>query len=127
LFSEEGTRVEKPSSGMLKKEYNVLQNMCQYCIFSRLGSMGKVNDNDLIYHLSKWIKLNLPYVIIQHMISTAKSGTKRIVIPYGILLTKIFQKLKVDSKKEHYEHVCQSFSLSKISIIYMKKEDATGE
>jgi hypothetical protein len=66
LFIEEGTEVEKPSSAMLKKEYKVLQNMCQYCIFPRLRSMEKVNDSDLMIlcYLSKWIKLNLPYVII---------------------------------------------------------------
>ncbi|PNX66384.1 hypothetical protein L195_g055062 [Trifolium pratense] len=75
----------------------------------------------VLYHWSKGIKLNLPYVIIQHMIKTAQFGKNKIAIPYGMILTKIFKDFKVDLKKEHSENICHSFSVK--NLHHMKKDD----
>ncbi|MCH79468.1 hypothetical protein A2U01_0000217 [Trifolium medium] len=123
LFTEEGTKMVRPLSTQLKKEYKVLHNMCQYCIFPRVGSMERVNDNDLmiLYHFIKRIRLNIPYVIIQHMINTAQSGKKRITIPHGMIMTKVFKKNRVDLKGEYSENECTSFSFK--NIRHMKNDD----
>ncbi|MCI80902.1 hypothetical protein A2U01_0102174, partial [Trifolium medium] len=55
------------------------------------------------------------------MIKTAQSGNNKIGIPYGMLLTKFFRRLKVDLKKECSENVCHSFSFK--NIHHMKKDD----
>ncbi|MCH79647.1 hypothetical protein A2U01_0000400 [Trifolium medium] len=127
LFSEHGAQIENPTASSLNTEFKVLHNICQYCIFPRFGSLEKVTDNDLmvLYHLKNKYQLNLPYVIIHHMIKTAESGKKRNVIPYGMLLTKIFKKLKVDLKKESSENVCHTFSVK--NTHHMKKVAAAED
>ncbi|GAU41390.1 hypothetical protein TSUD_398270 [Trifolium subterraneum] len=57
MFTEEGAKLSKPPSSMLKKEFKLLHNMCQHSFFPRTGSKDKVNDLDLMimYHLEKRI------------------------------------------------------------------------
>ncbi|KAK2422293.1 hypothetical protein QL285_032838 [Trifolium repens] len=122
MFNEQGAQREKPPSSMLKKEYKLLHNFCQHCIFPRTGSLDKVTDNDLLimHHLSKGTKLNLPYIIIQHMIHVANSGIKKVTLPYAMILTKIFRIFKVDEKDQRVENSCTSFKFK--NIHHMKKD-----
>jgi hypothetical protein len=55
MFTEEGAKLSKPPSSMLKKEFKLLNNMCQHSFFPRTRSKDKVNDLDLLlmYHVSK--------------------------------------------------------------------------
>ncbi|MCH80750.1 hypothetical protein A2U01_0001523 [Trifolium medium] len=129
LFTKKGQQMEDPKASLLKKEYRILHNICQYCIFPRLGSMEKVTDNDymVLYHLSKKIKLNLPYVIIQHMIKTVQSGTNRVIIPYGVFLTKIFRYHRVNLREECSENDCHSFSSKDIFYMHFDEEEVTDD
>ncbi|PNX94714.1 hypothetical protein L195_g017892 [Trifolium pratense] len=126
MFTDEGAHKEKPPSSMLKKEYKVLHNMCQHSIFPRTGSMDKVTDNDLLvmYHLSKGIQLDLPYLILQHMMTIVKSGIKKIALPYGMLLTRIFRDYHVDESKQILEN--QWFTFGTKNLNHMKKEIESG-
>ncbi|KAK2443285.1 hypothetical protein QL285_014400 [Trifolium repens] len=121
MFNEQGAQKEKPPSSMLKQEYKLLHNFCQHCIFPRTGSLDKVTENDLLimHHLSKGIKLNLPYIIIQHMIHVANSGIKKVTLPYAMILTKIFRIFKVDETDQRVENSCTKFNFKNIS--HMKK------
>ncbi|KAK2455299.1 hypothetical protein QL285_002768 [Trifolium repens] len=122
MFNEQGAQKEKPPSSMLKKEYKLLHNFCQHCIFPRTGSLDKVTENDLLimHHLSKGIKLNLPYIIIQHMIHVANSGIKKVTLPYAMILTKIFRIFKIDETDQRVENSCTSFKFK--NIHHMKKD-----
>ncbi|KAK2445002.1 hypothetical protein QL285_015983 [Trifolium repens] len=122
MFNEQGAQREKPPSSMLKKEYKLMHNLCQHCIFPRTGSLDKVTDNDLLimHHLSKGIKLNLPFIIIQHMIHVANSGVKKVTLPYAMILTKIFRIFKIDEKDQRVENSCTSFGFK--NIHHMKKD-----
>ncbi|WJX78141.1 Delta-1-pyrroline-5-carboxylate synthase [Trifolium repens] len=106
LFNEEGAKMEEPTSSYLKKEFKIIHNMLLHCIFPRIGSKQKVTDIDLLimYHMTKGIKLNLPYVIIQHMIHAAKSGSKKIALPYGMILTKIFRIFEIDESNQRVDN-----------------------
>ncbi|GAU45127.1 hypothetical protein TSUD_135570 [Trifolium subterraneum] len=90
MFTEEGAKNNSPPSSMLKTEYKLLHNMCQHSFFPRTGSKDKVTDLDLLmmYHMAKGVKLNLPYIILHHMIHVATSGYKKIALPYAMLLTR---------------------------------------
>ncbi|KAK2422917.1 hypothetical protein QL285_033410 [Trifolium repens] len=116
VFNEQGAQKEKPPSSMLKQEYKLLHNFCQHCIFPRTGSLDKVTENDLLimHHLSKGIKLNLPYIIIQHMIHVANSGIKKVTLPYAMILTKIFRIFKVDETDQRVENSCTSFKFKNL-------------
>ncbi|GAU47045.1 hypothetical protein TSUD_181580 [Trifolium subterraneum] len=90
MFTEEGAKKNAPPSSMLKTEYKLLHNMCQHSFFPRTGSKDKVTDLDLLlmYHMAKGVKLNLPYIILHHMIHAATSGYKKIALPYAMILTR---------------------------------------
>ncbi|MCH93779.1 hypothetical protein A2U01_0014732, partial [Trifolium medium] len=45
--------MEDPKASSLKPEFKILHNICQYCIFPRLGSLEKVTDNDLMIDLKR--------------------------------------------------------------------------
>ncbi|PNX87611.1 hypothetical protein L195_g043704, partial [Trifolium pratense] len=73
-------------------------------------------------------KLNLPYAIIHNMIEAASSGTKKVTLPYGMHLTKVFRECKVELKKEKSFNNSKVFDLKNLS--HMKKETdqpAVGE
>ncbi|GAU48601.1 hypothetical protein TSUD_179830 [Trifolium subterraneum] len=122
MFTEEGAKKNAPPSSMLKTEYKLLHNMCQHSFFPRTGSKDKVTDFDLLmmYHMAKGVKLNLPYIILHHMIHAATSGFKKIALPYAMLLTRIFRLYYAGMSDTPFENHYYTFSLKNVS--HMKKE-----
>ncbi|GAU51809.1 hypothetical protein TSUD_415970 [Trifolium subterraneum] len=122
MFTEEGAKKNAPSSSVLKTEYKLLHNMCQHSFFPRTGSKDKVTDLDLrmMYHMAKGVKLNLPYIILHHMIHAATSGFKKIALPYAMLLTRVFRLYYADMDNTPSENHYYTFSLKNVS--HMKKE-----
>ncbi|GAU50293.1 hypothetical protein TSUD_137470 [Trifolium subterraneum] len=122
MFTEEGAKKNAPPSSMLKTEYKLLHNMCQHSFFPRTGSKDKVTDLDLLmmYHMAKGVKLNLPYIILHHMIHAATSGFKKIALPYAMLLTRVFRLYYADMDNTPSENIYYTFSLKNVS--HMKKE-----
>ncbi|GAU38522.1 hypothetical protein TSUD_148040 [Trifolium subterraneum] len=122
MFTEEGAKKNSPPSSMLKTEYKLLHNMCQHSFFPPTGSKDKVTDLDLLmmYHMAKGVKLNLPYIILHHMIHAATSGFKKIALPYAMLLTRVFRLYYADMDNTPSENHYYTFSLKNVS--HMKKE-----
>ncbi|GAU39793.1 hypothetical protein TSUD_219680 [Trifolium subterraneum] len=125
MFTEEGAKKNAPSSSMLKTEYKLLHNMCQHSFFPHIGSKDKVTDLDLLmmYHMAKGAKLNLPYIILYHMIHAATSGFKKIALPYAMLLKRVFRLYYADMDNTPSENHYYIFSLKNVS--HMKKEVET--
>ncbi|GAU45590.1 hypothetical protein TSUD_285590 [Trifolium subterraneum] len=121
IFTEEGAKKNAPPSSMLKTEYKLLHNMCQHSFFPCTGSKDKVTDLDLLmmYHMAKGVKLNLPYIILHHMIHVVTSGFKKIVLPYAMLLTRVFRLYCADMDNTPSENHYYTFSLKNVS--HMKK------
>ncbi|GAU50452.1 hypothetical protein TSUD_139200 [Trifolium subterraneum] len=116
MFTEEGAKKNSPPSSMLKTEYKLLHNMCQHSFFPRTGSKDKVTDLDLLmmYHMAKGVKLNLPYIILHHMIHVATSGYKKIALPYAMLLTRVFRLYYADMDNTLSENHYYTFSLKNV-------------
>ncbi|GAU49772.1 hypothetical protein TSUD_141610 [Trifolium subterraneum] len=125
MFTKEGAKKNSPPSSLLKTEYKLLHNMCQHSFFPRTGSKDKVTDLDLLmmYHMAKGVKLNLPYIILHHMIHIATSGYKKIALPYAILLTRVFRLYYADMKNTLSEDHYYTFSLK--NVHHMKKDVET--
>ncbi|GAU45244.1 hypothetical protein TSUD_291280 [Trifolium subterraneum] len=125
MFTEEGAKKNSPLSSMLKTEYKLLHNMCQHSFFPRTGSKDKVTDLDLLmmYHMAKGVKLNLPYIILHHMIHVATSGYKKIALPYAMLLTRVFRLYYADMDNTISENHYYTFSLK--NVHHMKKDVET--
>ncbi|CAJ2652244.1 unnamed protein product [Trifolium pratense] len=121
MFVAEGAKLPQPPASYLKTEYKVLFNMVQNHIFPRIGTREKVYDGDLMvmHHLGTGKKLNLPYVIIHNMIEAASSGSKKITLPYGMHLTKVFRECNVELRKEKSFNNSKVFDLKNLS--HMKK------
>ncbi|GAU48541.1 hypothetical protein TSUD_190320 [Trifolium subterraneum] len=126
MFIEEGAKKNSPPSSMLKTEYKLLHNMCQHSFFPRTGSKDKVTDLDLLmmYHMAKGVKLNLPYIILHHMIHVTTSGYKKIALPYAMLLTRVFRLYYADMDNTPSENHYYTFSLKNVS--HMKKDVETS-
>jgi len=81
----------------------ILHNMIRHTLAPKCGSFDVVSDMDLciIHHLMNKTKLNLCFIIIQHMIDSCLT-IKQIVVglPYAMHLTPIFQKAKVPLEGE---------------------------
>ncbi|GAU29737.1 hypothetical protein TSUD_392260 [Trifolium subterraneum] len=124
-FTEEGAKKNSPPSSMLKTEYKLLHNMCQHSFFPRTGSKDNVTDLDLLmmYHMAKGVKLNLPYIILHHMIHVATYGYKKIALPYAMLLTRVFRLYYADMDNTLSENHYYTFSLK--NVHYMKKDVET--
>jgi hypothetical protein len=127
MFNEQGAQMTNPSSSFLKKEFKILHNICLHSIFPRTGSKDKVTENDFLvmHHLSKGIKLNLPYLIIQHLIYAASSDIKKIALPYGMILTRIFRMFKIDETNQRIDNSYTPFGLK--NVHHMKKEVVSEE
>jgi hypothetical protein len=117
IFTSEGATLPQPQASFLKREYKVIFNMIQNHIFPRIGTKENVHDGDMMimYYLGSAKRPNLPYVMIQHMIEVAGSGTKKITLPYGAHLTKVFKSANVNLKNEKKFNVCKTLSLRNTS------------
>ncbi|MCI36119.1 hypothetical protein A2U01_0057341, partial [Trifolium medium] len=82
----------------------------------------KVYENDMMvmHHMATGKRLNLPYVIIHNMIDVASSGSKKITLPYVMILTKVFKECEVDLRREKSFNNCKVFDLK--NALHMKKE-----
>ncbi|GAU51269.1 hypothetical protein TSUD_239210 [Trifolium subterraneum] len=106
----------------------MIHNVCLHSIFPRKGSKDKVTHNDMMimYHLSQQIKLNLPYVLIQHMINTFENENKKVTLPYGMFLTRIFREFKVSFVGEESKNTYTTFTTRNIDRM-KKAEDVSSE
>jgi len=100
----------------------MLNLLSQHNLIPRKGNHGKITKNDLllIYCMFYEIRLNLPHVILHHMISAIKDENPRHGLPYGMILTRLFRELKVDLNGEESEWIISRFCAKNVS--HMKSE-----
>nr|XP_004506394.1 uncharacterized protein LOC101493015 [Cicer arietinum] len=122
LFEEDSTRY---LSTYLKPLPKVFNNMCQHTLIPHYGSHEYVSDNDalLIHHLLNCKRLNLPYVILQHMICAATKDYRKNIVPYGMVMTKVFKYFGVSLASETSMIKISKFSTKNLS--HMRKTSST--
>ncbi|KAL2486788.1 Uncharacterized protein Adt_31544 [Abeliophyllum distichum] len=84
------------SSNQLSLPCRVLHNIIAHIIIPRKGHLDEVNHYDvfLLDSILRGRKLDFSYIMMQHM-SYVLSGTRPKALPYGMILTKIFQHFEV--------------------------------
>ncbi|KAI4332281.1 hypothetical protein L6164_017204 [Bauhinia variegata] len=62
-------------------------------IMPKLGNLSGQNYNEMhiLFYLKMQTLLNLPYLILNHIIESAKDSHAQSVLPYGMILTCIFK------------------------------------
>ena len=65
------------------------------------------------------LEINLSVIIIHHIIHATTLKKPKSCVPYGMLLTRVFEKFNIDLEKENFDTVCTEF-LPK-NIARMKK------
>ncbi|KAL2542332.1 Uncharacterized protein Adt_03310 [Abeliophyllum distichum] len=80
------------STNQLTLTCRVLHNIIAHIIVPRKGHHDEVNHYDvfLLNSILFGRKLNFPYIMIQHM-NSILSGTRPKALPYGMILTKVFE------------------------------------
>jgi len=96
--------------------------MSQHNILPRNGNFQNVSSNDLlpVYHVFMKEKLNLPHILLHNMINTIQNPNKKSSVPYGMALTKIFNKFKVSLDGEESSFEYSKFTYKNLS--HMKQE-----
>nr|XP_004490110.1 uncharacterized protein LOC101513436 [Cicer arietinum] len=118
LFEEDSIRY---LSIYLKPLPKVFNNMCQHTLIPHCGIHEYVSDNDalLIHHLLNCKRLNLPFVILQDMICAANKDYIKNIVPYGMVLTKVFRRFGVSLASETSLIKISKFSTKNLS--HMRK------
>ncbi|KAL2486124.1 Uncharacterized protein Adt_30880 [Abeliophyllum distichum] len=80
------------SSNQLTLPCRVLHNIISHIIVPRKGHIDEVNHFDVFLLDSILVgrKLDFPYIMLHHM-NTVHRGHRHMALPYGMILTKIFQ------------------------------------
>ncbi|GFS39385.1 hypothetical protein Acr_00g0062630 [Actinidia rufa] len=111
----------------LKKEYRFFHKFTAYNIVPQHGHYNQVStmDNFIIYRSATNDPLNLNYIILREM-AYIRNHKKR-SLPYGALITKVFEHFGVSFRNQHDQHIDQGFSnytISRgISVDSTDKED----
>jgi len=117
------TKVDRTfNSTNLEDTPKFLHNMIRHSLFPRCGSFDVVSDIDLciIYHLMKKTKLNLCFIIIQHMIDSCLAIKQTVAgLPYGMHLTPLFQKANVPLEGEKRKLDFMTFSSKTIGQLHI--------
>ena len=94
-------------------------------ITPKAGSFDYVSSLELclMWHLTHSRRFNLCYLMMGLMTSVIKAKG----LPYAMLLTPLFQHLKVDLKDEVYVHVGASEKISKSFVLKIKKGQGRKE
>jgi len=77
--------------------------MIRHTLLPRCGSFEVITDADLwiIHHLLTKTKLNLCFVMLQHMMDQCFSIKQKVVgLPYGMHLTPIIEAVGISLDKE---------------------------
>ncbi|GFZ18474.1 hypothetical protein Acr_27g0002130 [Actinidia rufa] len=111
----------------LKKEYRLFHKFIAYNVVPQHGHYNQVStmDNFIIYRSATNDPLNLNYIILREM-AYIRNHKKR-SLPYGALLTKVFEHFGVSFRNQHDQHIDEGFSnytISRgISVDSTDKED----
>ncbi|KAL2498715.1 Uncharacterized protein Adt_24265 [Abeliophyllum distichum] len=94
-----GKHFETPtrlSTNQLTLTCRVLHNIIAHIIVPRKGHHDEVNHYDVFLLDSILLrrKLDFPYIMLQHM-NSVLSGTRPKALPYGMILTKVFEHFRV--------------------------------
>jgi len=113
----------------------MFHNMCQYNIFPRKGTFENISKNDfmIIYHALFKERINLPFVLIQHMIATSKTKNRTFCLPYGIgknlpygmLLSLVFRDFNIPLDDEPSILDIQTFNTKNIKHMKIESDDFT--
>ncbi|KAI4315932.1 hypothetical protein L6164_023961 [Bauhinia variegata] len=83
----------KPSLQFANQLTRTMARIIKMAIMPKLGNLSSQNYNEMhiLFYLKIKAPLNLPYLILNHMIESAKDSRGQSVLPYGMILTRIFK------------------------------------
>ncbi|KAL2531860.1 Uncharacterized protein Adt_05211 [Abeliophyllum distichum] len=89
------------SSNQLTLPCRVLHNIISHIIVPRKGHLDEVNHFDVFLLDSILVgrKLDFPYIMLHHT-NTVHRGHRPMALPYGMILTKIFQHHQISFRDE---------------------------
>ncbi|KEH38062.1 hypothetical protein MTR_2g460520 [Medicago truncatula] len=110
------------NSTNLEDTPKILHNMIRHTLLPRCGSFKAITDTDLciIHHLITKTKLNLCFVMLQHMMDQCHSFKQKVAgLPYGMHLTPIFEAAGISLDKEKGQDTFMRFTAKIISQLHI--------
>ncbi|CAL1383315.1 unnamed protein product [Linum trigynum] len=100
VLDEEEDGRSRPTSNHLIVQARVLHHMFSYNILPKGGHRETVTyfDMELLTNLLSDVKVNLPFLIFNHMLTAAESSNMN--LPHGMILTLLFEHFNVDLSGE---------------------------
>ncbi|CAL1402461.1 unnamed protein product [Linum trigynum] len=97
---EDAEDCSRPTIRELTVKVRVLNHMLSYNILPKGGHREAVTyfDIELLINLLSHEKVNLPYLIFTHMLAVAENSNRN--LPYGMILTLLFDHFNVDLSGE---------------------------
>ncbi|KAI4318205.1 hypothetical protein L6164_025998 [Bauhinia variegata] len=85
--------LKKPNLKNANQTTKTMARIVKMTIMPKLGNLSGPSYNELnvLYHLKMEPSLNLPYLILNHMVESAKTTRNQFVLSYGMILTLIFK------------------------------------
>jgi len=119
----EYTKPDHPfNSTNLKDVPKILHNMIRHTFLPRSGTFDAVSDTDLciMYHLITKKKLNLCYIILQHMIdSCINPKQSNAALAYGMHITPILRAAKVNLEEEDGDYTFMRFTSKTLAKLHI--------
>ena len=119
----EYTKPDLPfNSTNLKDVPKILHNMIRHTLLPRSGTFEAVTDTDLciMYHLITKKKLNLCYIILQHMIDSCMNPKQsNVALAYGMHITPILRAAKIDLEGEAGGYTFMRFTSKTLAQLHI--------
>ncbi|XP_039683064.1 uncharacterized protein [Medicago truncatula] len=119
----EYTKPDLPfNSTNLKDVPKILHNMIRHTLLPRSGTFEAVTDTDLciMYHMIKKKRLNLCYIILQHMIDSCTNPKQsNAALAYGMHITSILRAAKVDLEGEDGDYSFMRFTSKTLAQLHI--------
>ena len=119
----EYTKPDLPfNSTNLKDVPKILHNMIRHTLVPKSGTFEAVIDTNLciMYHLIKKKKLNLCYIIPQHMIDSCMNPKQsNVALAYGMHITPILRATKVDLEGEDGDYTFMRFTSKTLAQLHI--------
>ena len=119
----EYTKPDLPfNSTNLKDVPKILHNMIRHTLLPRSGTFEAVTDTDLciMYHLITKKKLNLCYIILQHMIDSCMNPKQsNAALAYGMHITPILRAAKIDLEGEAGDYTFMRFTSKTLAQLHI--------
>ncbi|KAI4353246.1 hypothetical protein L6164_002211 [Bauhinia variegata] len=112
--------LKKPNLDCANPTTKTMARIVKMAIMPKLENLSgpSYNELNMIYHLKMGLPLNLPYLIISHMAESARNTINQFVLPYRMILTRVFRyHSTIDTSLHSYTPMPRNNVIKKLIVV----------